>query len=57
MEPMLVFSSESYSELDLISVGVSGPSSCPILYHLLTTNYYLKEFVNDFVFRKIFYSR
>ena len=57
---MLVSLSESYSKLNLISVGVSGPSSCPTLYHLTTTyttNYYSKEFVNKFVLRKMFYSR
>jgi len=35
-ELVLVLLSESYSKLDAISVGTSGHSSCPILYHLLT---------------------
>jgi len=30
-EPILVLPSDSYSELDEISVGVSRPSSCPLL--------------------------
>ena len=34
---VLVFFSELYSELDLISVGVSGPSFCFTSHHLLTT--------------------
>ena len=52
--------SDLYSELEVISVGVSGPSSCLTLHHLLTiytTNYCSKGKVNDFVLRKIFYSK
>ena len=36
-DPVLDSLSDSYSELDTISVGVSGPSSYPTLHHLLTT--------------------
>ena len=40
-EPVLVSPSNSYSKLDLISVGVNGPSSCSISHCLLTTFYLL----------------
>ena len=57
---MLDSLSDSYSELDTISVGVSEPSSCPTSYLLLTAysiNYYPKEKVNDFGLRIPFYSK
>ena len=57
---VLVSLSESYSELELIFVDISGLSSCPILYYLLTTyttNYHSKKIVYDFVLRKMFYPR
>ena len=36
-EVVLALLSDSYSELDTISVSASRPSFCPILHHLLTT--------------------
>ena len=57
-EPVLVSLSDLYSELESISISVSRPSSCPILYHLLTTFIYcLKRTVNNFGLRRLFYSR
>ena len=40
-ELVLVSPSDSYSELESISVGASGPSSCSTLHCLLTTFYLL----------------
>ena len=59
-ELMLASLSDSYSELEVISVSVSGPFSYPTLYCLLTTfttNYCLKEDVNYFNLRRSFYSK
>ena len=36
-ELVLVLLSDLYSELNAISVGISGPSFCPNSYYLLTT--------------------
>ena len=36
-ELVLVLLFDSYSELEVISVSASGPSSCPTLHCLLTT--------------------
>ena len=52
-EPVLVSLLDLYSEDDSISVCDSRPSSCPT-YTL--TDYCLKENVNDFVLRRMFYS-
>ena len=52
--------SNLYSELEAISISTSKLSSYPILYCLLTTyitNYCPNKNVNDFVLRKIFYSK
>jgi len=52
--------SDLYSELETISVSISGPSSCSTLHCLLTTsttNYCLKEDVNYFDLRKSLYSK
>jgi len=38
-EVVLALLSNSYSELDVISIGTSRPSSCPSLHHLLTIFY------------------
>jgi len=57
---VLVFFSELYSELDLISVGVSKPSSCSTSHHILTTyttNYCPNKIVYDFDLRRLFYTR
>jgi len=57
---VLVSFSELYSELDLISVSVSRPSSCPTSHHLLTTyttNYCPNKIVYDFDLRGLFYTR
>jgi len=59
-ELVLVSLFDLYSELEAISVSASGPSSYPILHCLLTTSttdYCLKENVNDFGLRRPFYSR
>jgi len=56
---VLVPPSDSYLLIESISVGVSGPS-CPTLHHLLTTlttDYCLKNAINNFGLRKLFYSR
>ena len=37
VEPGLVSSSDSYSELEIISISISEPSSCPTLHCLLIT--------------------
>jgi len=37
-EPILVLSSDSYSELHEILIDVRGPSSCSSLHYLLTTS-------------------
>ena len=55
-EVVLALLSDSYSELDTISVSVSGPSSCPILHCLLTT-FLPKERVYNFDLRRPFYSK
>ena len=60
MDSVLDSLSDLYSELDAISVGVSGPSSCSISHHLLTTyfiNYCPKKRVNDFSLRRLFYTK
>ena len=36
-EVVLALLSNLYSELDVISISASGPSSCPTLYYLLST--------------------
>jgi len=59
-ESVLASLSELYSKLDAISIGVSGLSSYLISHHLLTistTNYCPKKNVNDFVLKRIFYTR
>ena len=43
-EVVLASLSDSYSELDTISVGTSGSFSCSILHHLLTTFNLRKEY-------------
>ena len=48
---VLVFLSDLYSKLDLISVDTSRSSSCLILYchtNYLNTNYYLKQNVYEY---------
>ena len=57
-EPALVSVSDSYSEDKEISVGDSGPSSSPT-YTLTNylSGYCPKENVNDFVLRRMFYSK
>ena len=37
VEPEFVSSSNSYSELEIISISISEPSSCPTLHCLLIT--------------------
>ena len=37
VDSVLDLFSDLYSELDTISIGISQPSSCPILYYLLTS--------------------
>jgi len=59
-EPVLASLSNSYSELEVISVDCSGLSSCPILHHLLTTyttDYCSKKNLYDFGLRRPFYSK
>jgi len=59
-EPVLVSLSNSYSKLDSISVYVSRFFSSLVLHFLLTissTNYYLRERVNNFGLRRPFYSK
>ena len=58
-EPALVSVSDSYSEDEIISVCDSGPSSSPTytVTNYLSTGYYPKKNVNDFVLRRTFYSR
>jgi len=59
-ELVLALLSDLYLELEVISVGISGPSSCPILHCLLTTytiDYCLKENIYDFGLRRLFYSK
>jgi len=59
-ELVLVLLSDSYLELEVILVSASGTFSCPTLHCLLTTsttNYYLKEDVNYFNLRRLFYSK
>jgi len=59
---VLALLSKLYFKLNTISVGASGNFSCSTStyftsHHLLTTystNYYPKEFVNNFVLRRIF---
>jgi len=41
VEPVLVSSSDLYSELESISVDISGPFSYSTLHYLLTTFYLL----------------
>ena len=52
-EPMLVLPSNLYSDNE-ISVSDSRYSSCPVY---TDTDYCLKENVNDFVLREMFYSK
>jgi len=57
-EPALVSVSDSYSDDEEISVGDSRPSSSPT--YMLTdylSGYCPKENVNDFVLRRMFYSK
>ena len=57
---MLASLLDSYSKLEIISICVSKPSSCPISHFLLTistTNYYLERNVNYFGLRRPFYSK
>ena len=58
-EPVLVSLSDSYSEDEIISVCDSGPSSSPThtVTDYLSTGYCPKKSVNDFVLRRMFYSR
>ena len=59
-ESMLVSSSDSYSELDLISVYVSRFFSSPASHFLLTTsstNCCPKKRVHSFGLRRTFYSK
>jgi len=59
-ELVLASLSDSYLELEAISVSASRPSSCLTLYYLLTTfttDYCLKEDVNNFDLRMLFYSK
>jgi len=53
-EPVLVSLSDLYSEDDSISVHNSRPSSCPTY---TITDYCSNEMVNNFVLRRMFYSR
>ena len=55
-EVVLALLSDLYSELDAISVGVSGPFSCPILYCLLIT-FLSRKRVYNFGLRRPFYSK
>jgi len=55
-----VFLSNLYLELESISVSTSEPSSSLIFYCLLTTytiNYCPNQIINNFVLRKMFYTR
>ena len=57
---MLASLSDLYLELKVILVSTSGPLSCLILHCLLTTfttDYCLKEDVNYFDLRRLFYSK
>ena len=57
---VLVLLSDLYLELEVISISVSGLSSCSILHCLLTTqttNYCSKKTVNNFDLRRSFYSK
>ena len=57
-EPALVSVSDSYSKDEEISVCDSGPSSSPT--YIITdylSGYCPKENVNNFVLRRMFYSR
>ena len=59
-EPVLVSLSNSYSELDSISIYVSRSSFSLTLHFLLTissTDYCLRERVNNFGLRRLFYSK
>ena len=52
--------SNLYLELESISVSTSEPSSSLIFYYLLTTytiNYCPNQIINNFVLRKMFYTR
>jgi len=53
---VLVLLSDLYSELDAISIDVSGPFSYPILYCLLIT-FLPKKRVYNFGLRRPFYSK
>ena len=58
-EPVLASPLDLYSELDSISVGAS--STLLVCFILstdhLTTDYYSQEIVNNFVLRRMFYSK
>ena len=57
-EPVLVSVSDLYSKDEIISVHGSRPSSSPA--YMITdylSSYCPKENVNDFVLRRMFYSR
>jgi len=59
-ELMLASLSNLYLKLEVILINTSRPSFCFILYYLLTTyttNYCLKENVNNFDLRRLFYSK
>ena len=58
-EPVLASPLDLYSELDSISVGASSTLLvCFILFtDHLTTDYCSQEIVNNFVLRKMFYSK
>ena len=60
VELVLVSSSKLYPEFESIFVGISGPSFYSILYYLLTiltTDYYLNEYINNSVLKRMFYSK
>ena len=58
-EPVLVLVSDSYSEDEIISICDSRPSSSPayMITDYLSTNYCPKEKINNFVLRRMFYSK
>ena len=57
---VLALLSDLYLELEAVSVSASRPCFYPTLYYLLTTSttdYCLKEDVNNFGLRRPFYSK
>ena len=58
-KPMLVSLLDSYSEDEEISICDSGPSSSSAytITDYLSTGYCSKEKINDFVLRRMFYSK